>query len=261
MPSYAILGATGSTGSSILAHLLTRADAHINLYVRSHAKLLQQNPGLEDKKHVRIFAGSMDDISLLADCVRGTDAVFSTVAINENVPHMRIAQHAAQCVVAALSNNLVADPSAKVPRVVVLSAASIAASVLDPPLSAFEHWMFVTAALNYLNDDLRHAEAYYRMHSKWLPVTFAQPANIAHDKARGFDLSTTKYSQRISYADLGAGMVQMADDEQWIGKRVTLKSHEEDKVKQDIRDLGPLMKGVLAHYLPSIYWIGRRFGL
>ncbi|KAI9798331.1 MAG: hypothetical protein M1825_005380 [Sarcosagium campestre] len=258
--TYAILGATGSTGSSILTYLLGRDDTRIKVYVRSRAKLLKAFPNLDENKKVQIFEGSIEDIEVISACVRDTKAVFSTVAINENVPHMRVAQHTAHCVVAALSTNRIAEPSSKVPTVVVLSAGSVNPEVLDPQLPKFAHWLFVSGALNYLNDDLKHAEAYYQLHKAWLPFVFAHPANIVKDVARGFELSTTKYSMALSYADLGVAMVRMADEGEWVGKAVTIKSNDEKAIKQELADLVPLIKGLYAHYFTKFWTLGRKMG-
>lgn len=44
MPTYAVLGATGSTGQAILNILLQSPKNTVNAYVRSKAKLLKLSP-------------------------------------------------------------------------------------------------------------------------------------------------------------------------------------------------------------------------
>ncbi|RJE16607.1 hypothetical protein PHISCL_11056, partial [Aspergillus sclerotialis] len=66
MPTYALLGATGATGSSVLRHLLQTqlADLDIDVLVRSKSKLLQAFPCLEStagNPHVNIVQGNCTD--------------------------------------------------------------------------------------------------------------------------------------------------------------------------------------------------------
>jgi N-acetyl-gamma-glutamylphosphate reductase len=96
MLTYAILGASGYTGRSILNLLLKDPNNTVNCYVRSKSKLLGLFPSLEADKSVQIFDGPLNDIPLIASCVSpGVNTVFYALGGNESVPGMRIAQDGA----------------------------------------------------------------------------------------------------------------------------------------------------------------------
>ncbi|KAK4233372.1 hypothetical protein C8A03DRAFT_48063 [Achaetomium macrosporum] len=75
MPSYAALGASGSTGRSLVRVLLQRPENQINAYCRPRAKLYRVCNEAEGSNWVCVFEGPLSDVSL-ADCLRGTRATF-----------------------------------------------------------------------------------------------------------------------------------------------------------------------------------------
>jgi hypothetical protein len=84
---------------------------------------LGQHPGLETNDRVKIFEGSISDVSLIASALSPrVDAAFCVLGINENTPAIRIAQDTAQAVVAALC---LIDVNGKPPRLIFLSSVSL----------------------------------------------------------------------------------------------------------------------------------------
>lgn len=107
MPTYAMLGATGNTGLNIL-RVLTKTQSyaqdpvHIHAYARSKSKLLSSHPDAASDDRVSIFAGVLEDLDLLASCLKGANAIFLAVAVSDNIPGCQIAQNTASLVIEAL---------------------------------------------------------------------------------------------------------------------------------------------------------------
>ncbi|KAK0862482.1 hypothetical protein LTR87_016566 [Friedmanniomyces endolithicus] len=116
MASFAVLGATGSTGSSITKVLLQQEKVSIHVLVRSKAKLFQTIPGIESDPRLQVFEGNIVNIDVLTECIRGTKAVFLAVAINDNMPGCTIAMDTARSVVAALERLKQEKPDYELPR-------------------------------------------------------------------------------------------------------------------------------------------------
>ncbi|KAI4183871.1 MAG: hypothetical protein L6R41_005144, partial [Letrouitia leprolyta] len=209
MPSYAVLGATGATGSQILKLLLKDPQNTINVYVRSQPKLFTQIPEINSNKQVNIFAGNLGDTGLIASCLKETDAVFSTVASNDNIPDTHIAQDTAQSIVVALMDLRMTQPQTKVPTIIWLSSASVNPKFYNKE-PAIVHWI-LSHAFSFVYTDLAHAEDYLKMHQKWLKAVFIQPGGLSEDKQRGHALSLEKEVTFTSYADLAAGMIEVAE--------------------------------------------------
>ena len=78
MRTYAVLGATGSTGSSLLRYLYERSDKlQVNVYVRSPSKFEKQHPYAREADNIRLFAGELSSSDLLTDCLKNVNVVFS----------------------------------------------------------------------------------------------------------------------------------------------------------------------------------------
>jgi uncharacterized protein YbjT (DUF2867 family) len=92
MPTYAVLGSTGNCGSALIQNLLKSSDNKVNAYCRNVAKLRRLVPEVIDNKQVQVFSGSINDVDLMMDCVRGTDAVFLVATTNDNIPGCRVSQ-------------------------------------------------------------------------------------------------------------------------------------------------------------------------
>ena len=254
MSTYAILGATGATGQCLLNLLLQSPDNRVHAYVRSKSKLEQSFPKLAANPNAQIFAGPLTDIPLIAACVTGTSTVFVALGKNVNQPGMRVVQDGAHSLVAALSHIRAQDASAKLPKILVLSSASINPS-LRQQMPAFATKLLHTG-LSYAYEDLRRAQAYYELHKSWLNVTFIQPPGLTKDVQKGHALSTENAIGFISYSDLAAGMIEVAETEgdiySWKGVAVVATAKD---VKFNRGAPLILLKGLFTHYLPLTYGI------
>lgn len=253
MPAYAVLGATGNTGQALLQVLLQSPNNHIHAYCRSKSKLVRVCPVAADNKHVRAFEGSLEDASLLADCIRGTRAVFLTVAIIDNMPGCTIAIDTARVVVAALEKlRTESGARAKLPKLIVLSSASLEDSFCgDVP--ALVHRVLSTAVSN-LYKDLAEAESFLRAEEGWISTTFIKPGGLVHDKQKGHQISMTTAKTPLSFLDLAAGMVEVADsdDGQYDMKNVSVLATAKDVVFP-WDGIYFVCTGLLYHFFPWTY--------
>ena len=255
MPTYTILGATGKTGGALLDLLIKTPNTHINAYVRSKAKLLEQRPGLEKDENVKIFAGSLSDIPLLASALSpSVDAAFCVLGMNENIPGMRIAQDTARSVIAALCHIRNKDVDFKPPKLILLSSAS-----LNPTLRrdiAAVGMAVVSRAMSYLYEDLRLAEENLRLHQSWLDATFVQPGGLTEDVQKGHRLSVDSVSDMVSYLDLAAGMIEIAESGtySWMGVSVVATAKD---VRFETNAPPQLLRGLVWHLAPWLYWTCR----
>lgn len=259
MPTYAILGATGSTGQAILDNLSKSPKYTVNAYVRSKAKLERLRPGISQSDKVNIFEGDLRDIPLMTRCISNVSAIFATVAVNANVPNCTIAQDTAQVIVAALCNLRTQNPDAKLPRVIVLSSATVNPTFSRDMPAPF-HWILETACSN-IYGDLRRAEQYMRLHKSWMNATFVQPGGLVHDKQKGHALSLERQQTFLSFLDLAAGMIEVADAEgkyDWMGVSV-VPTAKDVKVEWMV----PLFMcaGLTLHFLPWTYGVFQYLGI
>lgn len=255
MPSYAILGATGGIGRSLLRVLLQSPDNQIKAYCRSRAKLLRVCPeaAAANTEQLTVFEGRLDDVALIADCLRGTRAVFLAVSVSDNMPGCTIAREATSVAVAAL-DALRQDngPTAQLPTVVLSSSASLDKS-FSGDVPPFVHWLLDRAVSN-LYHDLAEAEAFLRAQGAWVRVVFVRPGGLVHDRQGGHEISTTTAKTPLSFLDLAAGMVEVADDEEgrYIMKSVSVLPTS-DRVAFPWDCVYFVLTGLLYHYLPWTY--------
>jgi putative NADH-flavin reductase len=257
MSSYAILGATGSTGTSILQLLSASPGNHINLLVRSKSKLRKLSPDSLTNPNIRIFESSISDIPTLTQCLAGTKAVFLAVAVNDNVPGCTIAQDTAHAVVQALEKLKADDKNFKAPRLVVLSAAPLEPKLWPSP-PPFQYKLLY-CALSHLYADLELAHEFLRSQSYWLSSTFVMPGGIVKDVQLGHELSTDRHQAGfVSYLDVAAAMIEVADEEgeRWDGKNVSLVLKEGRQARVEWWAPVALGKGLLVHFFPGLYeWL------
>lgn len=268
MPTtYAILGATGQTGGSVLQVLASeRPDVQINCLVRSRSKLERMHPQAAnpDSKQINIFEGQISDVPLLTDCIRGTSAVFLCVAYPYNKPHLRIARDQAEAVVAALEalraeQQKQQKQSPKLPLLVMLSSAETdeARFCADTPWLARR---FLFAASWWVYTDLIAAEKYLLERSGLVDVVFVKPGGISTDRRRGHVLSTQGSQTFISFLDVAGGMVQCAEEGagRWAGESVSVLSRGKAKVEWASGLV--LLRGLACTWVPSLYpWLFERF--
>ncbi|KAL2071179.1 hypothetical protein VTL71DRAFT_12414 [Oculimacula yallundae] len=111
-------------------------------------------------------------------------------------------------------------------------------------------------ANSYIYDDLREAEKYLRseQNSTLVSATYVRPAALSHDDQKGHYLSTSAAEMPLSFLDLAAGMVEIAQDEggRWDTKGVAVCPKAKDvSFPRDAPLL--LLKGLLFHFLPWTY--------
>jgi hypothetical protein len=213
MATYAVLGSTGNCGTALIRNLLETPHSKINAFCRNQAKLYRLVPEVADNKRVKVFSGSIYDTDLLADCIRGTRAVFLLVTSNDNIPGCRLSQDSAVAVVQALQKiKAEAAPGLKLPKLVLLSSATIDDHLARDMPTWFRPIMLTAASHVYR--DLELAEKYLRAQSDWVSTIFIKPAGLSPDISRGHRLTLDEEESFISYLDLSAGMIEAADDEE-----------------------------------------------
>lgn len=265
MRSYAVLGATGNTGRALVEVLLQTPEIQVNVYCRSRIKFCRLFPSGAKNSRIRIFEGPLSDACLIADCLRGTCSAFLAVAVADNMPGCTVARDSARTVVAAL-RTLEAEksspgakprvPDAALPRLVVLSSAS-----LEPRFSGdvppFVHTILDTC-VSHLYKDLAEAELFLRSQHEWLSCIFVKPGGLVHDERRGHAVSTTTAKTPLSYLDLAAGMVEIAESEvgQYDMKNVSVVPTAE-QVAFPWAGVYYAFTGLLYHFIP---WSYRFFG-
>ena len=250
MPAYAILGATGKTGNALFNLLLKDSTTKVNCYLRSKSKLLSQFPNIDSNPSMKIFEGALNNIPLLASCISDVDAIFCVLGENENTPGIRIAQDGAQSIVAALCHLGLTNGADMVPKVITLSSATINPKMAgDLPIP---HGLLMTALSNAYAD-LARAEEYLRLHESWLRVTYAQPGGLVEDEQRGHALSLDRKGAEpfVSYWDLAAGMIEIAESGEYNGVGVSIVATSKD-VKFEWNAPKQLTRGLVWHYAPSI---------
>jgi putative NADH-flavin reductase len=258
MPSYAILGATGQVGSSILDALLQSSTkdkdpVSIRAFVRSKQKLLTMRPALASHPRATIHQGQLTDTALLASCIHSTRAVFLCIAAQENQPNCTIAQEQAAAVLVALEKNK--NHQEPPPKLIILSSASLEPHLMADLPPIFKSIMHTAAS--YVYADLRLAETYMRTHvPEDVELIFIKPGGLVHDKPVGHKLSTTRQETFLSFADLGAGMVEAADSEKGVwaeakGNVSVVPAREGTRIEWYVPWF--LVKGSLFHYFPAVY--------
>ncbi|KAK5707340.1 hypothetical protein LTR17_020791 [Elasticomyces elasticus] len=209
MPTYAVLGATGNVGTALLNILLQSPDRKINAYCRSKPKLLRLVPRIADNKQVEIFEGSLNDIKLVANCLRGTRAAFLAVASTANVPGCTIAQDTARQVVTACET--LKQENERRPKLIVLSSASVDHSLMSDQPTLLLRVLY--CAFQYVYDDLKAAEQFLHSQEDLVSATFIRPGALCNDDQRGHELDLQHAKFPLSFLDLAAGMLEVAEND------------------------------------------------
>lgn len=160
------------------------------------------------KREVQVFEGSILDVALIEDCIRGVKAVFLLVTSNGNIPGCRLSQDLAVTVIQALQMIRSQSPGTKMPKLVLLSSSTIDGYLARNVPGWFRPVVLLAASNVY--DDLRAAEKFLRSQSDWVSTIFIKPASLSVDIARGHQLTLYEEESFISYLDLSAGMIEAA---------------------------------------------------
>lgn len=224
MPTHALLGATGSTGSAILRHLLTHPPSeplNLKVFIRSKTKLLELFPALSDpsthspKLQIQITSAPLTDTAALTSCLRDAEIIYQCIATNDAAPGTRVARDAADAVIGALQTLREQNSDCKVPTLLLLRSVS-----LNPSFRPQTPWLqdaIVHFCLHSVYTDLAAAgERYVTAAAEGLfEYVFVDPGAL-HDsqgtEGTGFELSVGEAPKRglVGYADLGAAFVAIA---------------------------------------------------
>ena len=208
-------------------------------------------PEAENDERVHVFEGSLENKENMVDCLRGTRAAFLAVAESSNVPGCSIAYDTAVAVIAAL--RVLRKQNQILPKLVILSSSSLEYQFYkDMPYWA--HKMLITAA-SYAYKDLERAEALLRDEQSWISnSTWMKPGALSHDMQKGHILSKDQSVSPVSFLDLAAGMVEVADDMSGTYAMSNVS------VNPTARNVGfpwdapmALIKGLLFHFFPWTY--------
>jgi putative NADH-flavin reductase len=251
--TYAVLGSTGNTGSALIRNFLEVPNIKVNAYCRNRNKLYRLVPEIIDDKRFNIFEGSIQDVNLIANCIRNAKVVFMVVTTNDNVPGCRVSEDVARSVIAALERMKRSEkPGYVMPKLVLLSSATID----DHLARGIPKWfrpLMLTAASN-LYADLIRTETFLRAQSDWISTIFIKPGGLSVDIKRGHKLSLDEEDTFISYFDLAAAMMEAACDPegQYDMKNVSVKNAGQG-AKFPLGTPRTIFMGVLRHYFPFLH--------
>ncbi|EME42945.1 hypothetical protein DOTSEDRAFT_153162 [Dothistroma septosporum NZE10] len=264
MVRYALMGATGATGTAILRHLLQEPanDQNVNVYVRSKAKLLDKFPDLETQAPfpTKIYEGSNTDRTVLKQCLHDVDVICMCIATNVSTPGESRFTDTANAVTDALLDLKKEQASSyKTPSILILRA-----SILNPTFSParkgyFES--FLMYCLHHLYNNMNAANEIYEAKARETPgllnIIYVDPPGI-HDNdgtnPTGYELLLAPPADRtpvfnLSYADLGIAFCEIARRrEEFNGKGVGVFGTGEIKLTWPIL-MGHLSQGLRGRVL------------
>lgn len=253
MAKYAVFGATGNCGSSLIEVLLQSPNTKIHAYCRNQVKLTRMIPKAVETKRVEIFEGQIDNVDVFANYIRGCKAVFLAISMNDNIPGCRVAEYTTVTLLSALEKlKAEVDSPTTMPKIVVLSSASLEPK-LCRNLSGLFVWVIVRTNSN-VYADLRVQENLLRAQQDWLSTVFIKPGGLVLDKQRGHKLSLDEQETVISYLDLAAAMVEAAEDPE---NRYDMKDVSVQNTAGSAKtpQLLPLLMvvGLLRHFFPFLH--------
>lgn len=232
MPTHALLGATGATGSAVLRYYLEipPKDLTLNIFIRSKAKLLKAFPNLESTSSIRVsvIEAPLTDTKALQTCLRGADTVHMCIATNDAKPGNSVSQDGAQAITAALTALKAEQQSRYVkPTVLVIRAAPLNPELEGHIPALVSKWLWFV--LYHVYSDLEKASKIYEnAATALLDVVFVDPPALfdaegpertGHRLILGGD--TGEASAGVNYADLGAAFVEIAGRKaEFAGKSV-----------------------------------------
>ena len=232
MPSYALLGATGATGSAVLRCLLEQPpkELKLNILVRSRVKLQKLFPKLEETASVdvSVYESHSADNDALEKCLKGMDVIFLCIGCNDSKPGISLMHDTTVAIVDALKNiQKTSGDVYRTPTVLFLRAGPIN-PVFKKQMPAPAR-LILWFCLYYAYADLQKGSDLIETASKENPdllqVIFVDPGAL-HDaegtKRTGHQLILTeKLVPILSYADLGGAFCELAERrEDFVGKGV-----------------------------------------
>ena len=202
---------------------------------------------------LHLIEGSIDQVDLLIDCIRGTRAAFLAVAQSDNVPNCTIARETATSIIEALRMLRKEHQDAHLPKLVVLSSASLEPAFCND-VPGWVHTLLYYAA-SHVYADLEHAEAMLRDEQSWIPnITWIKPGGLSHDTQKGHAVSKEMAVTPLSFLDLAAGMIEVADDATKSYDMANVAVIPTGKNVKFPRDAPlALVRGLLFHFMPWTY--------
>ncbi|TKA81514.1 hypothetical protein B0A55_02994 [Friedmanniomyces simplex] len=236
MPTYALLGATGATGSAVLRCLLEEppADLTLNIFVRNKTKLLKAFPELESTKQpqISIVEGTPSDQDALQRALTDAAVIFQCIATNESKPGVSVAYDTATSLIDTLKALHSSQKDAYHPPMIL----QVRAAPLNPTFAAQEPWLMSS----FIHFALYHTYADTDRACKLLASTHDEIPELLDyafvDTQAVFDAEGTTrtgheltligpLTQSISYADVGAGFCEIAERrEEFKGNGVGVKA-------------------------------------
>ncbi|GLA09632.1 hypothetical protein AnigIFM60653_011963 [Aspergillus niger] len=255
---YALLGATGNTGRLILKRLLdtTNRETKLNIYVRSRSKLESLVPSVAADGRATIFQGSLQDPTLIRDCLSGATTIVATVGENENIPGVTILRDCAKAIIDALSALRASAPVPAEwtpPRLLLLSSATWNARfAAERP--ALVHWMIRNAFARPYSD-LVQAQEMLLAFPELVDVLLVQPNALVKEPATGCVISTEFAYTAVSYEDLAEGFVQLATRPEYA--KTTTVGVSSARAANPLLYVpfvfGKVIRGLLFQFVPG-YW-------
>jgi hypothetical protein len=232
MPVYALLGATGSTGSAVLRYLIAQPpqELTLNIFVRDRSKLLNSFPNIESTTalKINITEGTPNDGTALQECLRDVDVIMACIATNYSTYGMSICYDTTAAIIDALST-FQRSQGYRPPTIIQLRSASV-----NQALSAAMPWLARNMAafcFHHVYEDLQRASTLLCSASVEPPgllhYIFVDPPAIhdPHGTTPTGHALITDGSQRqesaLSYSDLGAAFCEIAQRrEEFANKEV-----------------------------------------
>lgn len=232
MPTYALVGGTGSTGSAILRCLLSQPpkDLTLNIFVRSRSKLRQAFPDLESTTAFKtnIIEGIPSDPTAMQECLKDVDVVMACIASNYSTRGMSLIYDSATALIAALAvHRKTRGPAYKTPTIIQLRSAA-----LHPIYKAALPWLarqVFPFCFDYVYADLERVSQLFAStvadSPGLLEYIFIDPPSI-HDQdgttPTGYRLILNeKQEPMLNYADLGAAFCEVAERRrEFVGRAV-----------------------------------------
>lgn len=221
MPTYAVLGATGATGTAIVRSLLTNPpkDLTLNIFVRSKFKLSEAFPDLENTTafKVNITEATPDNSAAMQKCLKDVDVVMAVIGTNVSSPDITVSHDTAVAVISALEfhrENL--GQAYKTPTVIQLRSTS-----LNPTLKAYLPYVAqysATFCFHYIYRDLSRACDLFASTAtekpgllEWIYIDPPALHDADGTTPTGFELVLdAKMRPDLAYADLGAAFCEVA---------------------------------------------------
>ena len=204
-----ILGATGGTGKQLVAQAL-EAGHSVTALARSAAR-----PGPEHPR-LRVIVGGLQDVTALADAMRGQDAVICAIGRGYSFKSEQLIERTVPVILAAMKK-------AGVRRLVFTSALGVGASAADSPIMA--RLFFRTLLRGIYADKLIGDQLIRSSDVDW---TIVQPSQMTDGPPTRTYRSGQRLAMsgmpRISRADVAHFLLHAAGDPAAIGKTLLVSN-------------------------------------